>query len=215
MRICIVDDHRLLTDAVEIVLRKSFPDAEIEIFNHPRSFLEALERGAQIDILITDLLMQGTTGIELIEVIRRKFGEWVKIIVLSSLGEAQTVRNALRSGANAFVSKESPLTELTSSIYAVQEGGRYISSVLEKNLVGSIFTEEQFVYHLSPREKQVLNFLCSGHTVKEMAYHMGLSNHTVQSYLKNIMKKFNVNRSADLIVFAIRNGLYHVNPPQQ
>jgi two-component system invasion response regulator UvrY len=91
-------------------------------------------------------------------------------------------------------------------------GGQFISPALEKSLIKSIFTEDQHVFHLSPREKEVLSLVCSGRTIKEMAYDMALSAHTVQTYQKKIMKKFKVNRTADLIVFAIQNGLYHVTP---
>jgi DNA-binding NarL/FixJ family response regulator len=212
MNVAIVDDHKLLTDAIEMALKSIFPESRFEVFNQPAAFLEKLKRKAPVDILITDLLMPQMSGIDLIVAAREIAGDTIKIIVLTSVNDSQTIRHALRSGANAYISKDGSLNELPLAIREVNAGGEFISPALEKMLIKSMFTEDQYVFHLSPREKQVLSLLCSGFTIKEMAHNMGLSAHTVQTYQKKIMKKFRVNRTADLIVFAIQNGLYHVVP---
>jgi DNA-binding NarL/FixJ family response regulator len=212
MNITIVDDHKLLTDAVEMAMKEVFPESAFDVFNHPVAFLEKLKNNAQVDILITDLLMPQMSGMDLIAATQKITGDAIKIIVLTSVNDAQTIRHALRNGVNAYISKDSSLAELPAAIRQVNTGGTYISPALEKTLIKSIFTEEQHVFHLSPREKQVLLLVCTGLTIKEMAYDMGLSAHTVQTYQKKIMKKFKVNRTADLIVFAIQNGLYNVVP---
>jgi DNA-binding NarL/FixJ family response regulator len=212
MNVSIVDDHKLLTDAIEMALKGIFPECELRVFNKAAMFIDSVRANESVDILITDLLMPQVSGIELIETVKKLRGDSVKVIVLTSVNDVQTIRHALRIGANAFISKDDSLRELPAAIREVTAGGEFISPSLQRTLIKSIFTEDQHVFYLSPREKEVLALVCSGRTIKEMAYDMGLSTHTVQTYQKKIMKKFKVNRTADLIVFAIQNGLYHVMP---
>ncbi len=208
MNIAIIDDHKLLTDAIRFALK----DYELSVFNDPVCFLDATRQGFKPDIIITDLLMPQMSGIDLIEAIRKDKENPARIIVLSSVNDAQTIRHCLRKGANAYVSKDASLSELPDAIREVAGGNEFISFNLQKTLIKSMLTEDQYVYHLSPREKEVLQMICQGNTIKEIAYEMQLSAHTVQTYQKKIMKKFKVNRTADLIVFAIQNGLYNIRP---
>ena len=87
------------------------------------------------------------------------------------------------------------------------QGEQYIEKDLRNELLNSFSTEEQVSFQLSIREKDVLKLICSGFPPKEIAEKLFISIHTVQSHLKNIMRKFKVNRTPDIIVFAIKNGL--------
>ena len=148
------------------------------------------------------------TGIDLLTSFKQQKRK-VKVILLSSITEAQTIRYALRNGASGYLSKDSSIEELADALLTVHNGEAYIGENLRNILIRNSLTEDRFVYSLSPREKEVLIMVCSGKTIKETAYDMDLSVHTVQTYYKTILKKFNVNRTADLIVFAIKNGLYN------
>ena len=113
----------------------------------------------------------------------------------------------IRSGASGYLSKDTSADELKEAILTVFRGEPYVGESLRKKLVRNTLVEDRFLYNLSPREKEVLNFVCEGKTIKETAHIMELSANTVQTYYKTVLKKFNLNRTADLIVFAIRNGL--------
>jgi two-component system invasion response regulator UvrY len=119
----------------------------------------------------------------------------------------------LRSGASGYLCKDSSPEELADALITVYHGEPYIGESLRPSLLRNTLAEEQFVYNLSPREKEVLKLVCDGKTIKESAYEMELSVNTVQTYYKTILKKFNLNRTADLIVFAMQNGLY--TPPKR
>ncbi len=93
-------------------------------------------------------------------------------------------------------------------IYEVHGGKRYISRKLRTTLMHNMIHEEQIVHHLSRREKEVLREICTGQTIKEIGYKMGLSPNTVQYYQRNLMKKLKVSRTIDLIIYAIQHGLY-------
>lgn len=210
MNIALIDDHRMLTDSIKNVLSLDPAIKEIRTFSTAELFLSDYNSFWQPDIIITDLLMPGITGMDLLEKLAKPGKEpKVKIIVLSSITDVQTIKQAIRAGAAGYLSKDTSIEELTEAIHAVSNGEQYIANKLKNSLINTVFAEEQVVYHLSPREKDVLVLMCSGHTVKEAAFKLNLSVHTVQSYHKNIMKKFKVNRTADLIVFAMQKGLYN------
>lgn len=210
MLIALVDDHRMLTDSIKNVLSLDPAIKEVRTFVSAEMFLTSGSTFWHPDIIITDLLMPGITGMELLEQLGKNEGAAMpKLVVLSSITDVQTIRQAIRMGASGYLSKDTSIEELTEAIHAVYGGEQYIAAKLKNSLINNVFAEEQVVFHLSPREKDVLELMCSGNTVKEAAFKLNLSVHTVQSYHKNIMKKFKVNRTADLIVFAMQKGLYH------
>ncbi|MBD2755290.1 response regulator [Spirosoma validum] len=212
MRIVIVDDHKLLTDAIALALRDTFDESQLRVYNNPLTFIDTISPDRFPDVVVTDLLMPQMSGLDLLQTLRTITGNRIKVIILTSVTDAQSIRQALRSGANAYIAKDASLKELPEAIQEVMNGQEFISPSLQKSLIKSIITEEQHVFYLSPREKEVLKKICAGMTVKEIAHNMELSAHTVQTYLKKIMKKFKVNRTADLIVFALRHGLYTLPP---
>lgn len=207
MNISLVDDHILLTEALKSSLLKMPEVNAIHTYCGAEDFLED-KQTALPDILIMDLMMNGISGMDLLEICRTNFTKDLKIIILSSSTDAQTIKQAIRKGANGFMSKSTPLDELKDGIHQVLDGKQYIGKSVRDNLLNSIFTEEQVVSHLSPREKEVLNKVCSGLTIKEIAYELKLSAHTVQYYHRNVMDKLKVKRTTDLIVYAMKNGLY-------
>lgn len=211
MVIAIIDDHRLVAETIRnsLVMKFGAAISEVRIFKRAEEYLEtSFLEGWVPTLIISDLLMHGIYGIDLLTAYRKNAPGTMKIIFLSSVTDISTVRQAIRSGVNGYLSKDISTDELYEAIADVMAGEQYISSQLQKGLLSNIFTEEQIVYHLSPREKEVLRLVCSGNTIKEAAYKLSLSVHTVQSYHKNIMKKFNVHCTADLVVFAMQRGLY-------
>lgn len=209
MKISIIDDHQIITESLKKLLLRNAAIREVDTYPDADVFLNAATASSLPDVIITDLLMPGTSGLELIEKIKAAYSESkVKMIVLSSITDVQTIKQSLRTGADGFLSKNTSIDELMEAILTVREGKNYIGENLRKSLLDAVFTEEQIVYHLSPREKEVLHRVCSGFTIKEIAYDMNLSVHTVQYYHRNVMTKLKVKRTSDLIVFAMQSGLY-------
>lgn len=211
----IIDDHKMIAEAIKSCLLSQNVASEIFTFNSAQLFFDGIDPGNLPGIIITDLLMPGTNGVELLkayqEFFKSKNKKDYKLIVLSTISDPQTVKMAMRYGADAYLSKESTIEELIEAIHECMRGNKYIGTKLRTNIINNFISDEQIVYHLSPREKDVLQLICSGNTIKEAAYKMNLSVHTVKSYYKNIMKKFNVNRTSDLIIFAVKNGFYQIN----
>ncbi len=209
MKISIIDDHQIITESLKKLLLRSTAIREVDTYPNADVFLNTVTAASLPDVIITDLLMPGTSGLELIEKIKAGYsGSNVKVIVLSSMTDVQTIKHSLRTGADGFLSKNTSIDELMEAILTVREDKNYIGENLRKSLLDAVFTEEQIIYHLSPREKEVLHKVCSGFTIKEIAYDMNLSVHTVQYYHRNVMTKLKVKRTSDLIVFAMQSGLY-------
>ncbi len=207
MKVAIIDDHKILAEAIKNTLINSPEIAEIKLFVSGDSFLNDNSSWFP-DLIISDLLMPGKNGPELVKAYKEKGNNPLKIIILSSITNIPTIKHVIRQGANAYLSKEEPIEELLEAISKVVTGEQYIGKSLRNKLINNIFIEEQIIYHLSPREKDVLQWVCKGFVIKEVASQLNLSVHTVQSYHKNIMKKFKVNRTSDLINIAILNGFY-------
>ncbi|GGH34320.1 LuxR C-terminal-related transcriptional regulator [Dyadobacter endophyticus] len=207
MNIVLVDEQLLLADALQSLLRMLPEVQAVETYIDGKHFLS--ERSTTPpDILVMDLALNGLNGLELLDVCRSTLPREMKVIVLSTVTDVQTIKHTVRRGANGFLSKSTPFEEFKESIFQVALGKQYISRGIRDSLINSVFTEEEVVMHLSPREKEVLQKVCGGHTIKEIAYELKLSAHTVQYYHRSVMDKLKVRRTTDLIVYAMQHGLY-------
>ena len=181
----LVDDHQLFTQSLSNLLSRYEFVGTITIFHNVKEYLQS---GLVPDIIVSDLMMPDMTGIDLLTAYKQQ-KQSVKIIILSSVIEVQTIRHALRNGARGYLSKDTSIEELADALLTVQSGESYIGENLRKSLLRNTLTEDRMIYNLSPREKEVLHGVCSGKTIKEVAYDLELSIHTVQTYYKTIMKK--------------------------
>jgi len=207
MKITLVDELPILTNTLQLLFLQLPYVQFVDIFEDGKEFLAKKKRDPP-DVLILDLVINGRTGIELVNICRKTFPQEMKIIVLSNITDFMTIKQALKKGVNGYLSKETTFEELEQSVAEVSDGRQYISLDIREHLINNVFSEEQIVMHLSPREKEVLEKVCSGQTIKEIACDLKLSVHTVQYYHRCVMDKLKVKRTTDLIVFAIQNKLY-------
>ena len=159
------------------------------------------------DILVTDLAMTGPDGQELLGICLSKFPRSMKIIVFTN-NEVQLLKTIIRRGVSGVISKDTLFEEFQLAIIEVSQERQYVGKALREGLINSVFSEEEAVIHLAPREREVLQKVCGGRTIKEIAYDLKLSAHTVQYYHRSVMNKLKVKRTTDLIVYAIQHKLY-------
>jgi DNA-binding NarL/FixJ family response regulator len=206
INIAIIDDHRMIAEIMQATLRAQPFTGEVRMYDSGEAFLHRADKW-QPDMILMDMLMPGISGLALIDELKKATMPGTRIIIISSASDTYLVKQAIRHGINGYLSKEAQLEELINAILSVHQGEQYISNSLSQKLIKNIFIEEQVVIQLSPREKEVLRLVCLGNTIKEIASSLGLTPNTVQSYHKNIMKKFNVNKTTELILRAIDAGL--------
>ncbi|MCE6992883.1 response regulator transcription factor [Dyadobacter sp. CY323] len=207
MNIVLVDENLLLLSALRKLLLLMSGISEVDIYVDGKVFLDEKSNNPP-DILVIDLDSHTVSETGLLPASRALLPASVKIIVFSSATDVQNMKHTIKLGANGIISKTVSYEEFQEAILQVSEGKQYIGQALRDNLIHSVFTDDQIALHLSPREKEVLVKVCSGQTIKEIAYDLKLSAHTVQYYHRSVMDKCKVKRTTDLIVYAIKHRLY-------
>jgi len=209
MEIAIIDDHTLLSGTLAGALEKSIPHSNTKLFKSTAAFFAEGFAAWKPDIILLDVMLPGSNGIEMIGKILLDLSYDCHIIMLSSITDAHSIKTAIDEGASGYLSKDTPIEELLIAIQAVQKGEKYIALNLRDGLLNYMMADNNAYLKLSNREKDVLEKICGGKTPKEIAAETNLSINTVQSYLKAVMRKFKVNRTADLILLAIQKGYYN------
>lgn len=208
MLFILIDDQKLITGAVKILLSDIFKDSEIISFNAPQDFLNQIDELRTPSIVFVDIIMPEINGLKLIEIAKKKFNNQTKFIALSSLKDISTIKNAIHIGVDGYLSKDISPDELKIAVEEILAGDTYIEKELRNRSINSLVPEDDIVLQLTEREQEVLNGICEGLSIKEIAAQLYLSHHTVQFYHKNIMAKFKIKKNTELIVFAIKHGLY-------
>jgi DNA-binding NarL/FixJ family response regulator len=171
--------------------------------------LELIQTKAPSLILI-DFQLPRMFSLELVRRIRES-GSLSRILIMSAKGDRKLALEALRSGANGFVLKSSPATELLEAINRVLQGSLYVSPVLQFEKVFMSPTRHSEisdpVEQLSSREYQVFQLLIEGVRAKEIASRLSLSPKTVDTYRASLMRKLDIHDLAGLVKFAIQREL--------
>jgi len=154
-----------------------------------------------VDLMVVDLMLPGMNGIELVESLCAAFAE-VRFLMLTLHEDRHWIFNALRAGASGYVAKGCPLEDLVDAIHKAHAGGMPFSigvarRVREHFMSMPVSAPENQL--LSPRELDVLTALARGRLLKEVAEELGLSPHTVRTYLKRIYAKLKVRSSREAV----------------
>jgi len=212
--IILVDDHKLVRDGVKTILERG---SEFRVVGEADNGADAVQlcKKAAPDLVLMDIGLPGMNGIEATTELLRHCPT-VKVIILSMYDDENSVVSAIRSGARAFVLKKASSTELLDAIRTVARGGSYLSSQVSDRLLtriqrGDLETRDRTpLESLSPRELQVLRLVAEGKTSKEIATLLDLSEQTVRSYRKTMMRKLGVNNVAGLTQLALSTGLTQI-----
>jgi DNA-binding NarL/FixJ family response regulator len=214
--ILLVDDHKMMRDGLRAILERT---TEFHVVSEADSGPEAVQfcKKSHPDLVIMDLRLPGMNGIEATTEILRHSPQ-TRVLILSIYDDENSVVTALRSGARAFVLKKASSGDLIDALRIVARGGSYMSSQVSDRLLSRIQSgdlqsrsAQDPVNTLGPRELQVLRLVADGNTSKDIAILLGLTEQTVRSYRKTLMKKLGVNNIAGLTQVALAAGLTHWN----
>lgn len=213
--IVLAEDHSVVRNGIKLILESQKQFCVIGEATNGHETLELLKKNIIPDIVITDINMEGMNGVELTQYISSHYPE-VKVVVLSMMDDNQFIFKCFEKGAQAYLLKNISYDELLFAIQHVANGGRYLceslsmtlieklrESSVNKNDVSLIIRE----IDLSDRELEVLTLIGEGYTNMEIADKLFLSKRTVEGHRQSLIDKTKVKNSAELIKFAVKNGL--------
>ncbi len=205
-RIIIVDDHTLLAEAFEKLLQ---PDCDVVAsYDDPRAFLMDVAR-FKPDVAILDVSMPLMNGLDTARELRRLVST-TRIIFLTMNEDPDVAAEAFRVGASGYLLKRSAGSELPFAIREVMSDRYYITPLLTRDLVGSLVHDAHSrkpVHQLTARQREVLQLLAEGCSMKEAAAVLNVSARTVAFHKYRMMEHLHVHSTAALIQFAVREGL--------
>ncbi len=206
LRILIVEDHRLVSQGMEMML--SLVD-DFEPVGVARTGSEAVSsvQDKDVDVVLMDVnLGQGLNGIEATRQIKEVSPE-TKVLMLTMFTDPATVTEAVKAGADGYLSKGSERETVERAIRDVMEG----NSVLDPSVTAGVFGRlgDKDPGALTERELEVLQHLAQGKSTKEVAEAAFLSEETVKTYLKQIFRKLGVRDRTEAVAEGFRRGLVH------
>jgi DNA-binding NarL/FixJ family response regulator len=203
-RLLLADDHTLVAQGLEALLKDVFE--LVGIVHDGRSLLDAAER-LRPDVIVTDLSMPLLNGLDAIQQIRARRPN-TKVIILTMHSETQLAVDAFRAGASGYMLKVSPAEELITAIQQVAQGRAYVTTLLSKDLITLLLEAGGHSRagdpQLTARQREVLQLIAEGRTMKEVASILNISPRTAESHKYEIMQVLGVQTTAELIQYAIR-----------
>ena len=212
IKVILADDHPVVRDGIKSVINRKGSD--IEVIGEASNGNEVLEMVKEdpADVYIIDISMPLLNGIETTERLI-KMEPQSKVIILSIHDSRIFVEKALKSGAKGYILKESATEEVIHAIRDVYRGRFFLSPGVSKYIVhgflGKLHGYKKYkeLVTLTRREREILQLIAEGYTSKEIASKLKLSVNTVRVHRKNIMKKLDIHKQADLIRYALKEGI--------
>jgi two-component system, NarL family, nitrate/nitrite response regulator NarL len=199
--VLLVDDHRILLEGMKNLLQEPY-----EVKATASSGQEALEliKNHDFDVLITDYEMPGINGLDLVKAMSAAQPE-AKVIVLSMHDDPSVVRELFRAGASGYILKKDTYNNLTAALQKVTEGKRFMSDAIAEMLIND--SHEETNGPLTPREIEILKLVTREMSSKQIAEILFISERTVETHRKNILKKTGSTNLAGLVKYAYVNNL--------
>ncbi len=210
MRILIADDHALFRDG----LRSLLEARDLNVVGEARDGAEAvaLARLHRPDIVLMDLNMPGTNGLEATTLICAEM-PGIRVVVLTASDEDADLFQAVKSGAQGYLPKNVAAEDLFNFLDGVMNGEPALTPTLARKVLGEFSRhlnehEKPPASMLTEREQEVLVLLVSGVTSnRELAARLFVSENTIKFHLRNILAKLHLNNRAQVIAYAVRHGL--------
>lgn len=214
LKVNIVDDHLLITDGLQVILGNH---ELIEISNvaHTGEIALAQLENTRSDIVLMDYSLSANdsldtlNGLQTAERILSSFPD-IKILMLTMHDAASVIVPCITMGVHGYMLKSERNMDVASAIIHLEDYGYYFSPSIAKDLAVNIRNHRQNTINVSTREQEVLEALFKGAGSKEIAYELGISIHTVESYRKNLIYKFQAKNSIHLIYLALQKGFLNV-----
>lgn len=203
-RVLLADDHRMFAEGLRTLLGEEFE--LVDIVADGVAMLEAAQR-LRPDVIVADITMPRLNGIEALTQLRAALPD-VRVVFLTMHLDATYARRALAAGALGFVLKHSAVQELVLALRSALAGQVFVTPLLGADvLAGDPARRADPFAALTARQRQVLQLLADGKSVKQVASSLSISTRTVEFHKYTMMETVGAKGMADLVRIAIRNGL--------
>ncbi len=204
-KVLLADDHSLLLTAFEKLL-----SGECDVVGQVtdgRALIAAAE-DLNPDVIVLDISMPLLNGLEAARQIRHRFPD-IKLIFLTMNEEADVAAEAFRVGASGYLLKRSAGSELSTAIREVMQGRSYITPLVAHGLVDALLrvNHQQPEPQLTSRQREVLQLLAEGRSMKEVAGVLNVAPRTVAAHKYQLMQQLNLKTTAELIQYAMKHGI--------
>lgn len=206
LRVALVDDHTLFAEACRKLLEPNYE--VVGTYNDPRAFLLDFPQ-LSVDVVVLDVSMPLLNGLDTAREILR-IDPRVRVIMLTMSEDPDVAAEAFRAGAAGYLLKRSAGSELLLAIREVMSKRYYLTPLLTKDVVGSLVHDSHArkpLYQLTARQREVLQLLAAGRSMKQAAAILHVSTRTVAFHKYRMMQHLAVHSTAELIQFAVREGL--------
>ncbi|MCX5813148.1 MAG: response regulator transcription factor [Proteobacteria bacterium] len=205
-KIFIVDDHPVVRKGLSQMINQ---ETDLTVCGEADSAQHALEslKKSQPDLMIVDISLQGIDGIELIKIIKARYGT-LPVLVVSMHDESLFAERALRVGARGYIMKQEAIEKMMEAIRRVLRGELYISEGVSANIVkrfidGKAANTQSTIEVLSDRELEVFQLIGQGIGTRQIADSLNVSIKTVESYRANIKEKLKLKNATELMKHAV------------
>lgn len=213
--VMLVDDHTLMRQGLRALLASEDDIQVVGEADSGEALLEQIADGYRPDVILIDIQMPGISGIEATRRLKRSHAD-VRVIGLTAIDDGETVAEMAAAGGAGYILKAAAANELVAAVRAVYAGKRWVGSPLT-------FPPARYAVRrpalrvkrrgmgdpsaLTQREMEIMQVLAHGHTNKEIAEKLVISERTVQTHLSSIFAKLQVKSRTEAVLVAVRDGL--------
>lgn len=216
IRIFLVDDHQLVRDGIKALLIGA---ENLDVIGEASTGKECFEKIEQNppDILILDISLPDTTGIEITKRVTVDYPE-TRVLILSMYTNEDFIFNSVKAGARGYLPKNTSREELLNAIHTIHVGEEFFSDSISKIMLRSYLRKAKEddsapsrpAVPLTSREIEILKLFAEGFINKEISDQLDISIRTVETHKNHIMKKLELKSTVELIKFAIKNKFVEI-----
>lgn len=195
IRLVVLEDQKILLDSFVSSLKDDFE--LVGAFDDADGLLSFLGLH-DVDVILADTCLKKTNTLDYLSDIKKSFPK-VKVVIMTGFPEVSFLKKAQREGADSFIYKNTSLEETKHVITSTYRGYRIFPS-------NTLSEENRFLLDLSPKEMEVLRYVCQGYDRKEIADKMCNSENTIKSYVRSILNKTGYDSVSKLAIYAVSHG---------
>jgi DNA-binding NarL/FixJ family response regulator len=202
--ILIVDDHPLFIEALEHVIQGTFPNAKVSKATSIDTARTVLDQPGAIDLVLLDLSMPGTRGLEGVIELRTRYPK-LPIVIVSALEDARIIHEVMQCGAAGYISKSTRGADLGRALEDVMSGSVVLPKGYQPPTAGGGATDlAARIATLTPQQVRVLHMLRLGLLNKQIAFDLGVGETTVKAHVSEILRKLKVSSRTQAVIEAAK-----------